>query len=95
MIKSFITSLILTLAIVISPMSIAQPDPNMQHVEVNINTAEAEELEKSLDGIGKAKSQAIVDYREENGLFKSIDSLSHVKGIGDATLDKNRSRIVL
>ena len=59
---------------------------------ININTAPAYMLEE-LDGIGEVKAAAIVQYREENGYFKSIDELVNVKGIGDKTLEKNRDRI--
>lgn len=54
---------------------------------VNINTATAEEL-KSLPGIGPAKAQAIVEYRNANGAFKSVDELKKVKGIGDGIFNK-------
>lgn len=95
MIKSFISSLILTVAICISPMSMADNQSDIQQTEVNINTAEAQELDKYLDGVGKTKAQAIIDHREKNGLFKSIDSLLDVKGIGDGILKKNRDKITL
>ncbi len=62
---------------------------------VNINTASAEELQKSLKGIGEAKAQAIVDYRASHGPFVTVDQLLEVKGIGKGTLDKNRDRISL
>lgn len=55
---------------------------------VNINTATAEELE-ALKGIGKAKAQAIVAYREQFGEFESLDELMEVKGVGEATLKDN------
>ncbi len=55
---------------------------------VNINTATAEELE-ALKGIGKAKAQAIVTYREQFGEFESLEELMDVKGIGEATLKEN------
>lgn len=66
-------------------------NPNL----VNLNTASAAELQDKLVGIGAKKAQAIVDYRTKNGNFVSIEQLTEVSGIGKATLDKNRDRIVL
>lgn len=62
---------------------------------VNINTADAESLASGLNGIGEKKAIAIVEYRQQNGPFKSADDLSLVKGIGDGTVDKNRDNIVV
>lgn len=62
---------------------------------VNVNTADAEQLAASLDGVGASKAQAIVAYREANGPFEHIDELVNVKGIGLATVDKNREFIRL
>ncbi|MGX2949947.1 ComEA family DNA-binding protein [Ursidibacter sp. B-7004-1] len=62
---------------------------------ININTATASELQDKLVGIGAKKAQAIVEYREKNGKFLNIEQLTEVSGIGKATLDKNRDRIVL
>lgn len=56
---------------------------------VNINTATAEEL-KTLPGIGPSKAAAIVEYRQQNGQFKSVDDLKNVKGIGEGVLAKLR-----
>lgn len=64
-------------------------------ITVNINTASAEELATLLKGIGIKKAQAIVDYREANGPFASIDDLTNVKGIGEATVRNNAARILL
>jgi competence protein ComEA len=69
--------------------------PAFAATPVNINTADAETLAKSLDGIGLSKAKTIVAYREEHGPFKSADDLAHVKGIGPATLQKNHDAILL
>ncbi|WP_349971471.1 helix-hairpin-helix domain-containing protein [Pseudomonas caspiana] len=66
-----------------------------QTVKVNINTAEAETLQRQLSGIGKGKAEAIVAHREANGEFTSVDELIEVKGIGKALLDKNRDKLAL
>lgn len=60
---------------------------------VNINTATEDELMK-LDKIGPAKAAEIVKYRNENGPFTSIEDLKKVKGIGDATFEVNKDRII-
>lgn len=64
-------------------------------ITVNVNTASAEEIAAMLNGIGTKRAQDIVDYRDEHGNFKSIEDLIHVKGIGEATVNKNRERITL
>lgn len=53
---------------------------------ININTAEISEL-TTLNGIGEKKAQAILDYREENGLFMKIEDLLNIPGIGEKTLE--------
>ncbi|MDR1076509.1 MAG: helix-hairpin-helix domain-containing protein [Xanthomonadaceae bacterium] len=63
--------------------------------KVNINTADASELEYALLGIGPTKAQAIVEYRASNGPFRSMDELVQVKGIGLKTLEQNRDLIVV
>jgi competence protein ComEA len=62
---------------------------------VDINRADAKTIAKELHGIGLARAQAIVEYREKNGVFKSVDELKRVKGIGAKTLEQNRSNIRL
>lgn len=62
--------------------------------KINVNTATLEELDK-LKGIGPATAQKIIDYRTQNGLFKTIDELNNVSGIGDAKLDGMRDSITL
>jgi competence protein ComEA len=62
---------------------------------VNINTADAETISRSLQGVGLSKARAIVEYREKHGPFKSPDDLSLVKGIGDRTVELNRASILV
>lgn len=64
-----------------------------EQAAVNINTADAVALATALNGIGIKKAEAIVAYREQIGKFTSADQLLEVKGIGKATLDKNRDKI--
>lgn len=61
---------------------------------VNINTASVSEL-IGLDGIGETRAKAIIEYREANGGFKSVDELTKVSGIGEKTLGKIRAKIVV
>ncbi len=63
-------------------------------VLVNVNTADAEELE-TLTGIGPALAQAIIDYRAGHGAFRSAEDLLLVKGIGEAKLEGFRAEITL
>ena len=62
--------------------------------KLNINTASASEIQKALIGIGAKKAEAIVQYREKHGNFTVAEQLLEVQGIGKATLEKNRDRIV-
>ena len=63
-------------------------------VLVNVNTADAAELE-TLTGIGPALAQAIIDYRAGHGAFRSAEDLLLVKGIGEAKLEGFRAEITL
>lgn len=67
--------------------------PALAAEKVNINTADAAELQEVLVGVGAAKAQDIVAYRQANGDFRSADQLANVRGIGLATVDQNRDRI--
>ncbi|MDH3393164.1 MAG: helix-hairpin-helix domain-containing protein [Desulfobulbaceae bacterium] len=61
---------------------------------LNINTATSAELQ-TLSGIGSTKAQTIVDYRNAHGPFKTINDLTHVKGIGVKTLERLRNDITV
>lgn len=60
---------------------------------VDINTADAETISAELNGIGLSKAKAIVEYREKHGPFKSAEDLSLVKGVGERTVELNRTNI--
>jgi competence protein ComEA len=62
---------------------------------VNVNKADAATIAKSLDGIGPAKAAAIVAWRDAHGPFKNVDEVGQIKGIGAATLERNRQAILL
>lgn len=59
---------------------------------INLNTADRQQL-MQMEGVGEAKAQAIVEYRKENGPFRSVEQLIEVNGIGSATLETNRGRL--
>lgn len=62
---------------------------------LNLNTADAPTMQRELNGIGKAKAEAIVAYRDANGLFASVDELLEIKRIGNALLERNRGKVVV
>ncbi|UIJ75224.1 ComEA family DNA-binding protein [Acinetobacter sp. SH20PTE14] len=67
---------------------------NSRTDQVRLNTASVDELQ-TLHGIGQKKAEAIVQYRKSNGLFKSIDDIQQVKGIGPALFAKNKAKLAL
>lgn len=77
------------LTVVQSPLSNSTED-----AKVNINTATESEL-MTISGIGPSKAEAIIRYREEHGLFSSIESLTEVSGIGQKTFEKLEHSITI
>ena len=73
----------LVAATLLAPIAIAGP--------VDVNTADAKTLARELDGVGMAKAEAIVSYREKNGPFKSADDLAKVKGLGKKLIEQNKA----
>lgn len=67
---------------------------NLSSKLININTADEKELD-SLPGVGPAKAQDIISYREENGGFQSIEDIKNVKGIGESSFEKLKDKITV
>lgn len=61
---------------------------------VSINTASVEEL-MTLPGIGEAKAQDIINYRNDNGLFQTIEDIKNVSGVGDSLFAKIKDYITI
>jgi len=91
-------ALCLTCAVLTGHTALAQAAPSTppvveQAVQVNVNEADAETLADVLVGIGASRARAIVEYREEHGRFTSLEDLTLVTGVGEATVMNNRDRI--
>lgn len=81
MLKSIFGSIFLVLFLFISAFA-----------AINLNTADKATLE-SISGIGPAKAEAIIKYRDEHGSFKSVDELLNVKGIGSKMLNNIKEQV--
>jgi competence protein ComEA len=62
-------------------------DETQDSLRVNINEADVEELDE-LPEVGPSTAQSIIDYRQNNGEFRSVDELEEIPGIGPTTLEK-------
>ena len=62
--------------------------------QVNINSADEAAL-TSVKGVGKAKAKAIIEYREKNGPFQSVDDLTKIKGIKSKSLQKFKNQLTV
>ncbi|MDH5547735.1 MAG: ComEA family DNA-binding protein [Gammaproteobacteria bacterium] len=80
-----IRTLLLTLMLMFSGVAFSS--------QIDINTANADAIAKTLKGVGPSKAAAIVQYRENNGPFFDIQDLAKVKGIGLKTLEVNKEKI--
>lgn len=62
---------------------------------LDLNEAGMQRLADLLKGVGEVKAEAIVEYREENGGFDSVDELAEVNGIGDVTVSDNHDLLTV
>jgi competence protein ComEA len=81
-------------AVVLMVAALAAHAAGAEKAPININTASAAEL-TSIQGIGPAKAQSIIEYREKNGTFKTVDDLKLVRGIGDKMLEQLRPQVTV
>ena len=65
-----------------------------ENQRISINTATANDL-TALPGIGEAMAERIIAYRNEHGLFQTIDELRNVKGIGERKYEALEDLITL
>ncbi len=84
----------LSVFLLLSQTSVAQNlSAKPELIQINVNNADADTIALALDGIGYAKAEAIIDYREQNRAFQSFDDLMMVSGIGAATIENNQDKI--
>lgn len=76
-----------------TPTSTPSPAPE-QSGKININTANKQELEK-ITGVGPVIAQRIIDYRQSNGPFQTIEEIKEVSGIGDIKFEKMKNEITI
>jgi competence protein ComEA len=62
--------------------------------KINLNKADETQLQ-NLPGIGPSKAAAIIEYRETSGLFKNVEDLKDISGIGDKTFEKLKDLITV
>ncbi|MFP4580668.1 MAG: helix-hairpin-helix domain-containing protein [Candidatus Sumerlaeia bacterium] len=74
-------------------LAAAQPEVQATPTAIDLNAADAQELASRLSGIGQTKARAIVEYRENNGRFQSVEELEKVPGIGPKTIERIRSDV--
>ena len=77
-----------------SPAAGASADAGVTGGKVNINSADSTALQ-TLNGVGPATAQKIIDYRNSNGRFKSPEDIKNVSGIGDKTYEKLKDYITI
>ena len=96
--NKLVTVLVTALLLCLGGTALAKEVPDgaqMEVVTVNVNQADAATIANVLVGVGISRAQAIVDYRDEYGPFYTAEELTAVKGVGQATVERNLARITL
>ncbi|MGG1960209.1 helix-hairpin-helix domain-containing protein [Bacillus pumilus] len=70
------------------------PSGNEKGQGVNVNQADAAELQ-TINGIGPAKAEAIITYREEHGEFQQIEDLRNISGFGEKTIERLKNELTV
>ena len=94
MFKTLAKTLIIS-ALYLSLPSQAEMTTEPAQIQIDINQADLDELDKHLEGIGKTKAKKIIEYRELHGDFEAIEDLMKIKGIGHVLVERNRDKIKL
>ena len=66
-----------------------------QQQKIDLNSASADEIDKTLSGVGPQKAQTMVKYRNKVGPFRSMDEMFEIKGFGPSVLSRNKGWILL
>lgn len=69
-------------------------DEDVKDGKININTADIDLLQ-TINGVGESLASKIIDYRKQNGKFKSIEDLKNVSGIGDKKFEDIKDKVIL
>ena len=88
LLKPLLKPLLIALALSL-PLAAVAMEP------VDLNSASAETLAITMEGVGLQKAQAIVAYRAQHGPFSTVEDITAVRGIGPATLEKNRAKLMV
>ncbi len=81
-------------AFIAAPEAAQQSSGQEERKPVDLNTADAETLQK-VPGIGEALARRIIEFRNEHGPFEKVDDLLNVRGIGMTSLEKLRPHLTV
>lgn len=79
---------------IVTQESSPQSETKTFNSKIKLNSATADQLQQ-LSGVGLKKAEAIIEYRNKKGKFKSIEEIQQVKGIGPALFEKNKAKLSL